>query len=83
MTNLTQYLNEMRSELQELFENLDSELRDTENKMLIDDGYDMVVSKLEDALSEMDELIHNIDNGVYDRNDSLDIDDDMLEVDDY
>jgi len=68
MTNLTQYLNEMKAELQELYDNLDYELRQTDNQELIDDSYHNVTSKLESALSEMETLIHDIDNNVYDDN---------------
>ena len=35
----TQALNEMKAELQELYETLDSELRNTDNQALIDDSY--------------------------------------------
>ena len=66
MNNLTQYLNEMKTELQELYDNLDYELRNTNNSDLIDDSYHNVTSKLESALSELDTLIHDIDNNVYD-----------------
>ena len=72
MDKFKQYLNEMKAELQELYEDLDSELRNTDNQDLIDDGYHNVVSKLESALNEMDVLIGDIDAGVYER--SMDID---------
>jgi len=68
MTNLTQYLNEMKAELQELYEDLDSELRQTDNQDLVDDSYRNITSKLESALSEMETLIGDIDSGVYDDN---------------
>lgn len=77
MNQLKQYLNEMKAELQELYEDLDGELRNTENQTLIDDSYHGVVSKLESALNEMEVLIGDIDAGVYER--SLD-QDDMLEA---
>lgn len=83
MNNLTQYLNEMKAELQELYESLDHELLQTDNKDLIDDGYHNVTSKLEAALSEMETLISDIDAGVYDDNISHINDDETLEVDDY
>jgi len=76
MNNLTQYLNEMKAELQELYDNLDYELRQTDNQELIDDSYHNVTSKLESALSEMETLIHDIDNNMYD--DPFD-NDEMLE----
>ena len=76
MINLTQYLAEMKAELQELYDNLDYELRQTDNQELIDDSYHNVTSKLESALSEMETLIHDIDNNMYD--DPFD-NDEMLE----
>jgi ElaB/YqjD/DUF883 family membrane-anchored ribosome-binding protein len=76
-----QALNEMKAELQELYETLDSELRSTDNQGLIEDSYHGVTSKLETALNEMDNLISDVDNGVYDDN-ILDIDTDLLEVED-
>ena len=76
-----QALNEMKAELQELYETLDSELRNTDNQDLIDDSYHGVTSKLETALNEMDNLISDVDNGVYDDS-ILDIDTDLLEVED-
>jgi ElaB/YqjD/DUF883 family membrane-anchored ribosome-binding protein len=79
---LTQYLNEMKAELQELYEDLDSELRSTDNPDLIDDSYNNVTSKLENALDEMERLIADIDTGIYDKLNMLDIDDEMLEVED-
>ena len=66
MNQLTQLLNEMKAELQELYDNLDYELRNTDNQDLIDESYFSVTSKLESALSDMDVLINDIDNGVYD-----------------
>jgi ElaB/YqjD/DUF883 family membrane-anchored ribosome-binding protein len=72
MDKFKQYLNEMKAELQELYEDLDSELRNTDNQALIDDGYHSVVSKLETALNEMDVLIGDIDAGVYERSSNLD-----------
>jgi ElaB/YqjD/DUF883 family membrane-anchored ribosome-binding protein len=65
MNGLTQYLNEMKAELQELYEGLDHELRSTGNQDLIDDSYFSVTSKLETTLSELDTLINDVDNGVY------------------
>ena len=66
MNQLTQLLSEMKVELQELYDNLDYELRNTDNQDLIDESYFSVTSKLESALSDMDVLINDIDNGVYD-----------------
>ena len=77
----TQALNEMKAELQELSETLDSELRNTDNQDLIDDSYHGVTSKLESALAEFDTLLADVDNGLYDDN-IFDMDTDMLEVED-
>jgi len=72
-----QSLNELKAELQNLYEDIDGELRNTDNQNLIDDSYRNVVSKLESALNEMETLIGDIDAGTYER--SLD-QDDMLEA---
>lgn len=80
--NLTQYLNEVKAELQELYDNLDNELRNTDNQQLIEDSYYNVTSKLETALNELDALIADVDGGVYEE--SIDFDDEedgTLEVD--
>ena len=81
MNNLTQYLNELKAGLQELYEDLDSELRNTDNQDLIDDSYHGVTSKLESALSEFDALITDVDSGLYDDRISNISDDEMLEAD--
>ena len=78
MNNITQYLAEMKAELQKLYEDLDHELRQTDNQELIDDSYRGVTSKLESALNEMESLIGDIDSGVYDDNIGFE-DDGMLE----
>ena len=83
MNNLTQYLAEMKSELQELYEDLDHELRNSDSQDLIDDSYRNVTSKLESALTEMEELIGDIDAGTYDTNISDYNDDGMLEDEGY
>jgi len=79
MNNITQYLAEIKAELQELYEDLDHELRNTDNQDLIDDSYRNVTSKLETALSEMEALIGDIDSGIYDDNIHGYEDDGMLE----
>ena len=79
MIGLAQHLNEMKAELQELYDNLDHELRSTDNQGLIEDSYHNVTSKLETALSELDTLINDIDHGIYD---SMLEDDGTLEVED-
>jgi hypothetical protein len=81
MNNITQYLNEIKAELQELYEDLDNELRNTDNQDLIDESYHNVTSKLESALAEMETLIGDIDNGMYDDNIIDNSDDETLEVD--
>ena len=83
MNNITQYLAEMKAELQELYEDLDSELRQTDNQDLIDDAYRGITSKLESALTEMEGLIGDIDSGIYDDNITDYDDDGMSEVDEY
>ncbi len=80
MNNITQYLAEMKAELQELYEDLDSELRQTDNQELIDDSYRSITSKLESALNEMEVLMGDIDSGVYDGNITDYDDDGMSEV---
>ena len=80
MNGLTQYLAEMKAELQELYEDLDHELRNSDNQTLIEDSYYGVTAKLESALSELDILIADVDGGIYDKNNLLDIDNDLLEV---
>ncbi len=81
MIGLAQHLNEMKAELQELYDNLDHELRATDNQGLIEDSYHNVTSKLETALSELDTLINDIDHGIYDStledNGTLEVDDDI------
>lgn len=66
MNGLTQYLNEMKAELQELYDNLDHELRATDNQELLDNGF-TVVETLSSALDELDVLITDVDQGVYDK----------------
>jgi ElaB/YqjD/DUF883 family membrane-anchored ribosome-binding protein len=82
LENLTQYLNEMKLELQDLYEDLDNELRNTENQALIDDSYHNVVSNLETALNEMETLIGDLSAGVYNNSIDLGIDEYDSEVDD-
>jgi len=67
MNGLTQYLNEMKAELQELYDNIDHELRATDNQELLDNGYPNVVETLSSALDELDKLITDVDQGVYDK----------------
>ena len=66
MNGLTQYLNEMKTELQELYDNIEHELRATDNQELLDNGF-TVVETLSSALNELDALITDVDQGVYDK----------------
>ena len=66
MNGLTQYLNEMKAELQELYDNIEHELRATDNHELLDNGF-TVVETLSSALNELDALITDVDQGVYDK----------------
>jgi ElaB/YqjD/DUF883 family membrane-anchored ribosome-binding protein len=75
MDNLILYLAEIKSELQELYEDLNNELQQTENQALIDDSYNNITSKLETALVEIEILITDINNGIYDNNDMYMLDD--------
>jgi ribose 5-phosphate isomerase len=72
----------MKAELQELYEDLDNEFRNTDNQNLIQDSYNNVTHKLEQALDELDTLIGDVDAGVYNSGDIDDMDLDTLEVDD-
>jgi hypothetical protein len=57
----------MKAELQELYDNIDHELRATDNQELLDNGYPNVVETLSSALNELDALITDVDQGVYDK----------------
>ena len=78
MNGLTQYLNEMKAELQELYDNLEYELRSTDNQELLDNGF-TVVETLSSALNELESLIGDIDNGIYNKTFNAYEDDGMLE----
>ena len=82
MNNLTQYLNEMKAELQELYDNIEHELRATDNQELLDNGF-TVVETLSSALTEMEVLIGDIDNGIYNDNINNYNGDGMLEDEGY
>ena len=75
MNELTQYLNKMKAELQELYDNLEHELRSTGNQELLDNGF-TAVETLSSALNELDSLITDVDQGVYDKP-LIDNDDDI------
>ena len=82
LKGLTQYLNELRVELQEMYEDLDNELRNTDNQELIEDGYHGVTKQMDEALNNLDVLINDIDNGFYTRDSIGDEDYGTLEVED-
>ena len=67
MNELTQYLHEVRTELQELFDDFDNEIRATDNDQIYNDSYNAVGAKLEDAIKDIDSLILDMGSGVYDK----------------
>lgn len=76
MNELVQYLQEVRTELQELFDDFDHEIRSTDNEQLYVDAYNAVGGKLEDALKDIDSLITDLDSGLYENNDFDDFEED-------
>jgi predicted neutral ceramidase superfamily lipid hydrolase len=76
MNELVQYLHEVRTELQEIFDDFDNEIRVTDNEQLYVDAHNAVGSKLEDALKDIDSLIMDLDSGMYDKNGFDDFEDD-------
>ena len=66
--SLSQYLNEFRAELQELYTDFDHTILTEENHDLHVEAYANVGKQLEDAIESLDSLIADIDNGVYDKN---------------
>jgi len=71
---LLAYLNEFKSELQEMSEDFDSELSHNENDGLYHDAYELVGTQLEEAITGIESLIGEIEEGKYDDFDSEDID---------
>ena len=63
---LLAYLNEFKAELQEMFEDFDSELSHNENDGLYHDSYELVGKQVEDAIDGIDTLISDIEDGKYD-----------------
>ena len=63
---LLAYLNEFKSELQEMFEDFDSELSHNENDALYQDAYEVIGKQVEDAIDGVDALISDIEDGKYD-----------------
>ena len=63
---LLAYLNEFKAELQEMFEDFDSELSHTENDGIYQDSYELIGKQVEDAIDGVDTLISDIEDGKYD-----------------
>lgn len=63
---LLAYLNEFKTELQEMFEDFDSELSHNENDEIYRDAYEVVGRQIEDAVDGIDTLISDIEDGKYD-----------------
>jgi nitrate/nitrite-specific signal transduction histidine kinase len=78
MNELTQHLNAMKAELQTIYDDLEHEIRSTDNQELIDNGF-TVVETLSSALDELETLIGDIDNGIYNKTFNTYEDDGMSE----
>ena len=78
MNELTQHLNAMKAELQTIYDDLEYEIRSTDNQELIDNGI-TVVETLSSALDELETLIGDIDNGIYNKTFNAYEDDGMSE----
>jgi hypothetical protein len=78
MSEIIQHLNVMKAELQTIYEDLEYEIRSTDNQELIDNGIN-VVETLSSALNELETLIGDIDNGIYSKTFNTYEDDGMLE----
>jgi len=63
---LLAYLNEFKAELQEMFEEFDSELSHNDNDQMYHDSYEVIGRQLEDAIDGVDTLISDIEDGKYD-----------------
>ena len=63
---LLAYLNEFKAELQEMFEDFDSELSHNENDGIYQDAYELIGKQVEDAIDGVDTLISDIEDGKYD-----------------
>ena len=63
---LLAYLNEFKAELQEMFEDFDSELSHNENDGVYQDSYELIGKQVEDAIDGVDTLISDIEDGKYD-----------------
>lgn len=78
MSEIIQHLNTMKAELQTIYDDLEYEIRSTDNQELIDNGIN-VVETLSSALNELETLIGDIDNGIYSKTFNTYEDDGMLE----
>jgi hypothetical protein len=78
MSEIIQHLNTMKAELQTIYDDLEYEIRSTDNQELIDNGI-AVVETLSSALNELETLIGDIDNGIYNKTFNAYEDDGMSE----
>ena len=78
MSEIIQHLNTMKAELQTIYDDLEYEIRSTDNQELIDNGIN-VVETLSSALNELETLIGDIDNGIYNKTFNTYEDDGMSE----
>ena len=78
MSEIIQHLNVMKAELQTIYDDLEYEIRSTDNQELIDNGIN-VVETLSSALNELETLIGDIDNGIYSKTFNTYEDDGMSE----
>ena len=63
---LLAYLNEFKAELQEMYEDFDSELSHSENDGMYHDAYELVGRQVDDAIAGIETLISDIEDGKYD-----------------
>ena len=63
---LLAYLNEFKAELQEMYEDFDSELSHNENDGLYQDAYTLVGRQVDDAIAGVETLISDLEDGKYD-----------------
>ena len=63
---LLAYLNEFKAELQEMYEDFDSELSHNENDGIYHDAYELIGRQLDDAVAGVETLISDIEDGKYD-----------------
>ena len=63
---LLAYLKEFKAELQEMFEDFDSELSHNENDGIYQDAYELIGKQVEEAIDGVDTLISDVEDGKYD-----------------